>query len=149
MDKIDFKKTGWLAIKKNNLAPNFTAEDINGEIVSLSRLRGKYVLLDFWATWCGPCMEEVPFINKIRSDYPVSKLAVIGVSSDNNYNKFLKGVLVNKMNWTHIYDNERINTLYGADALPTTYLIDEKGIIVFSSKEDDNKVFVEMLKKIK
>jgi len=129
---------GQLYTKKNDTAPFFESKDITGKMVSLKKYRGKYVLLDFWASWCVPCMEEVPQVNAIRKTYPKNKLQIIGVSSDSDPGAFRKAIKKFSMNsWTHIFGDQSIQNAYGNKPIPTLYLVDKKGIIIYSSWEDN------------
>lgn len=74
-------------LKLNEAVPPFTITTIEGKKISLNQLKGKYVLLDFWATWCPPCLADMPFIKEIRKKYPLEKLVIIGVSLDHDSKK--------------------------------------------------------------
>ncbi len=119
------------ADKNRHLAPNFALKDGDGKVVHLSDYRGKVVLLDFWATWCGPCKIEIPwFIDFQRKDQDKG-LVVLGVSMDddgwNVIKPFIKGL---KMNYRVLIGDDKTAQLYGGvDALPTTFLIDREGRI--------------------
>jgi thiol-disulfide isomerase/thioredoxin len=130
---------------KNNIAPEFTTKDITGKIINLKSFRGKLVLLNFWASWCGPCLEEVPFINKIRESYSNEKLEIIGVSYDRDSIAFSSCVMKNKMNWIHIYNDTDLEKKYGNKPIPSLYLIDEKGVILYSNWEDNNDTLISLL----
>lgn len=127
----------------NTQAPLFNSTDIKGIQVTLSKFKNKYVLLDFWATWCPPCLKEIPFIKKIRNDYPQNKLEIISISSDRNMAELKRGIEKNEMNWTHILDEgNKIQNLFGVLAIPATILINNEGIIIYSSleKKDENEL---------
>jgi peroxiredoxin len=117
--------------KDRHQAPDFALKDGDGKMVHLSDYRGKVVLLDFWATWCGPCKIEIPwFIDFQRKDQDKG-LVVLGVSMDDEgwpvIKPFVKGV---KMNYRVLIGDDRTAQLYGGiDALPTTFLIDREGRI--------------------
>jgi thiol-disulfide isomerase/thioredoxin len=131
--------------KKNNIAPEFITKDITGKIITLNSFKGKLVLLNFWASWCGPCLEKVPFINKIRESYSSEKLAIIGVSYDSDSIAFRSCVEKNKMNWIHIYGDADLVKKYGNKPIPSLYLIDEKGVILYSNWEDNNDTLISLL----
>jgi len=117
---------------KGTAAPAFSFTDITGHNYQLTDFKGKYVLLDFWATWCGPCMQAVPFMKELREQYPMDKLVMIGLNYDHDAAKFRKAVTANKMNWLHCFDKNRdIGRLFGEDALPTFILIDKDGRIIY------------------
>jgi len=146
--KIKGLLAGRIATQKNYPAPNFAIKDIIGNVIQLSDFKGKYVLLDFWATWCAPCMAQLPFIKKIRSDYPADKLVVIGISADVNYYRFDSVVKENNMNWIHCFGNADLPKEYGVDAIPAILLIDKNGILIFDGKKEDNNTLISLLKKM-
>ncbi|WP_184548696.1 TlpA family protein disulfide reductase [Mucilaginibacter sp. FT3.2] len=135
-------------LKLNEAIPTFSVTTIDGKKISLTELKGKYVLLDFWATWCPPCLAEMPFIKAIRKNYPAEKLVIIGISQDNDSAKL--GVFVKKqeMNWLHIYDrNKALVNLYGIEAIPTLILMDKAGKMIYKSDfvEDDKDRLLKVL----
>lgn len=128
---------GRLFIKKGNNAPTFDVEDYLGNKVSSEKLRGKFVLMNFWATWCSPCIDEIPMLKKIRDTYSKEKLEMISVSLDNNLTAFKKGINKYELNWINIFSNTNLQNLFGKKPIPSVYLIDPNGILLFSSWEDD------------
>ncbi|HEX6982209.1 MAG TPA: TlpA disulfide reductase family protein [Balneolaceae bacterium] len=115
-------------------APDFQAKTIEGETVSLSNLKGKIILLDFWAMWCGPCIPEIPHIKSIRSDHSEEELQIVGISLDENVEKLNQFINEREMNWPHIIQPEswkdEITKLYNISRIPQTYIINREGIIV-------------------
>ncbi|SHL79347.1 Thiol-disulfide isomerase or thioredoxin [Chitinophaga jiangningensis] len=126
-------------------APNFQAADVNGKSIQLADYKGKYVLLDFWATWCHPCMAKVPFLKKIRSKYPESKLVMIGINLDDSKAAAQRTIKAKAMNWTHIYDPRIIPGTYGVNYIPMLYLIDPKGKIVYNNDRQTEAELLEIL----
>ena len=122
-------------IKVNAPAPGFEATDILGNKVALDSLRGKYVLLDFWGTWCPPCMEQIPFIKNLRDTYSRDDLVIISISTDTNRKQFEKVIKEKEMNWVHIYDKTVLPDKYRVRAYPTLILINDKGVIVYDGKK--------------
>ena len=124
------------AIKAANLreaAPDFALRDANGSIVKLSDYKGKVVLLDFWATWCGACKIEIPWFIEFENKYKNRGLAVIGVSMDEDGWTAVKPFLENeKVNYPVVVGNEDLAKLYGVEALPMTLLIGRDGKIASS-----------------
>ena len=112
------------------LAPNFQTTDIEGKNIALNDFRGKHVLLVFWATWCAPCVREVPIIKDIRNKYKPDDLAIIYVSDDSDKNRFLNFIKKKQMNWNHIYGNKTIAKDYFVNGIPETVLINPEGKII-------------------
>ncbi|RYX82497.1 TlpA family protein disulfide reductase, partial [bacterium] len=121
-------------LKADKAAPAFSIKTIDGKNISLASLKGRYVLLDFWATWCAPCMRDVPFIKTVRKRYAPDKLIIIGISQDRNLAKLKQVIKQQGMNWVHYYDGEtEISKLYGINEFPTLILLDDKGKIIYKS----------------
>ncbi len=138
---------GNLFIKSGETSPSFVATDYRGNVISLSKLKGKYVLMSFWATWCAPCLAEIPMLKKIRKDYKVDDLEMISVSCDKDSTAFIKKITDLNMNWNNVFGNADLSNKFGNKPIPSLYLIDPNGIIKFSSWEDEEKVLLEILKK--
>jgi len=115
-------------------APDFESLTPTGTSVKLSDLRGKYVLLDFWASWCAPCRDENPNIVKQYHAYKDKGFTVLGVSLDENQAAWLKAIKDDKLEWTQVSELKRWDSeagqLYKITAIPTSYLIDPDGIII-------------------
>ncbi len=121
------------AASARKVAPDFTLTDANGAAVKLSDLRGKVVLLNFWATWCGPCALEIPWFIEFEQQYRAQGLEVVGVSMDEDGWKVVKPyVQEHKVNYRVLLGDESVGQLYGGvDSLPTTFLIDRTGKVAF------------------
>ncbi|TKK69298.1 TlpA family protein disulfide reductase [Ilyomonas limi] len=130
---------GRIGVHKNSPAPDFTSKDSSGKIIALKDYLGKKdVLLVFWATWCVPCMQEVPAIKEIHDQYPPEKLEIISVAFPSDYATFSKVIKEKDMNWINIYnDLDVINSYGGYQGIPRVYLIDRSGKIVYERNEDD------------
>ena len=116
-------------------APDFTRVDATGHKVRLSKYRGKGVLLDFWATWCTGCKEEIPWYVEFAEKYRKNGLAVLGVSMDDDGWKAVRPFLAEKMKLTYpvvIGDNALAQQFGGIKSLPATLLIDRQGRIAYS-----------------
>ena len=126
-----------------NNAPDIAAKDSAGVVHSLSDYRGKYILLDYWASWCVPCRIQVPFLQKVYAEYG-SKVQVISVSVDTERDKWIEAIQKDKMDWLNISDLAGINGPSAApfkiEAVPTIYLIDPDGRIL-SKKLNDKGVY--------
>lgn len=116
------------------LAPDFTLTDANGQSVKLSDYRGKVVLLNFWATWCGPCQIEIPWFEEFEQQFKSKGFEVVGVSMDDDGWKVVKPYITeHKLNYRVLLGNETVSQLYGGlDALPTTFMIGRDGKFAFS-----------------
>jgi len=115
-------------------AANFTLADASGAKVALTDYKGKVVLLNFWATWCGPCKVEIPWFMEFNKTYKDRGLAVVGVSLDDDGWKSVKPYLAEKkIDYTVVVGNDAVSKSYGdVDSLPTTFIIDQDGRIAFT-----------------
>jgi len=116
-------------------AREFTATDIDGKVWTLDGLRGKVALLDFWATWCGPCRREIPGLVELAAAYRPDELVILGVSLDTlermPVEQFRQWLAENKMTWPQVYEGSgwdgAIARLYGIPAIPFPVLLDAEG----------------------
>lgn len=113
---------------------DFTQNDLSGKPVSFSSMKGKYVLVDFWASWCGPCRAENPNVVKAYQKYSPKGFTVLGVSLDDNAEKWKKAVADDKLDWTQVSDlkgwKNEVSTYYGLQGIPANYLVDPNGVII-------------------
>jgi peroxiredoxin len=118
-------------VKPGEAAPNFQLRDMEGRMVALSDLRGKIVLINFWATWCGPCRVEMPAMEQLYRAYSRKDFEILAVSTDP------QGVAVtrpfqqeNHLTFPILHDAEyRVGLAYGARSLPMTFVVDREGVV--------------------
>jgi len=112
-------------------APNWTLKDVHGDPVSLSQFAGHPVVMDFWATWCGPCQMEMPWWQQLQKQYQSQGLVIIGVSEDMNLGDVQKYLARNPTNYQIVWDgNSTLQNTYGSPfGLPTTLFINRQGKI--------------------
>ena len=113
-------------------APSYAARDLKGDSVSLALLRGKPVLLNVWATWCLPCKEEIPYLEKLHGEHAAKGLQIIGVSIDARGDEAKIESFASDFRMTYPIwrdPDERVNTRFLAIGVPSTYLIDRDGVL--------------------
>ncbi|HRP31033.1 MAG TPA: TlpA disulfide reductase family protein [Agriterribacter sp.] len=119
------------------MAPEFTLNDVTGKPVSLSSFKGKYTLVEFWASWCAPCRQENPNVIKAYNMYNTKGFEVLGVSLDDEKEDWTKAIKDDKLPWTHVSDLEGWQsapaTLYGVKFVPINFLLDKDGKIIARS----------------
>jgi len=116
------------------LAPDFSLPDTTGTQIALSSFRGKYVLIDFWAAWCGPCRREMPNMLKLYNDFKDKNFTILGVSLDKTRANWVGAIRSDKLPWTQVSDlkfwQSEVAGLYDVKAIPYTVLLDKEGKIV-------------------
>ena len=118
--------------KKQHLASNFTLKNLEGEDVSLSQFRGKYLLINFWATWCAPCKIEMPSLEKLYRQFKSDNFDMIGISNDMFGARVVRPYIkATNLTFPMLLDQRMIaSRQFGIVSLPTTVLIDPQGIII-------------------
>ncbi|MCE1188069.1 MAG: TlpA family protein disulfide reductase [Ignavibacteria bacterium] len=133
------------------VAPDFSLTSTDGKMVKLSDYRGKVVILDFWATWCGPCRKGIPDLIELQNKYK-NDLVVIGISVDRESKGAVPGFIAkNKINYPIVYfTDEVINAYGGITGIPTSFIIDRNGKIVDTHVGLVNKsVYTDLVEKLK
>jgi peroxiredoxin len=131
--------------KKNNVAeegddingkviPDFEQSDVNGKSVSIKSFRGKYVLIDFWASWCGPCRGENPNVVAAYNKYKDKNFTVLGISLDKSKDPWLQAIQDDGLVWTHVSDlkgwGNAVAQKFKIQSIPQNFLIDPNGVII-------------------
>jgi thiol-disulfide isomerase/thioredoxin len=113
---------------------DFKQNQPDGSLVSFSSFKGKYVLVDFWASWCGPCRAENPRVLKAYNKYKDKGFTVLGISIDSKKDKWEKAISEDQMPWIQVSDlkgsKNEIAVYYGIHAIPSNYLVDQNGVII-------------------
>jgi peroxiredoxin len=132
--------TGKIAI--GNMAPDFTMADTDGKPISLSSFKGKYLLVDFWASWCGPCRGENPNVVANFNKYKNKNFTILGVSLDQDKAAWLGAIKKDNLTWTHVSDlkwwNNAAAKMYGVESIPFNLLLDPTGKIIATDLRDED-----------
>lgn len=137
-DGLALRKTidGFMAVRIGAVAPLFESPDTSGVSINLKDFRGKYVLLDFWASWCGPCREENPNVVKAYEQFKDKNFTIIGISLDQpgKRDAWIKAIQADGLVWQHVSDlsywNNAVAKLYSIRSIPQNFLLDPQGKIV-------------------
>ena len=124
-----------LGIEIGSKAPEIALSDLNGKIIKLSSLKGKVVLIDFWASWCRPCRAENPNVVRLYKKYKNKNFTIFSISLDQDKNKWKDAINQDKLSWpNHVSElsgwRSTPATKYGVSSIPKTFLIDKNGIII-------------------
>ena len=122
-------------------AVDFALNDTTGNPIAISSFKGKYLLIDFWASWCGPCRRENPNVVTLYNDFNDKGFEIIGVSFDEDGNKWVDAIKQDGLTWPHVSDlqgwGSAAGKLYGINSIPATVLLDRNGIIVAKNLRGD------------
>jgi len=147
------KIEGAKSIKINTKAKEFTQQSSSGQKISLRQFQGKYVLLDFWASWCAPCRKEHPNLIKTYEQFKNKNFDIISISLDSERDRWLNAIEKDKLTWTQISDlkgqQNEIAVAYGVQAIPINFLINPDGLILEKNikGEELTELLNELLKK--
>jgi peroxiredoxin len=132
------QETTWLGKQ----APDLSLPDANGNMLSLTSFRGKYLLVDFWASWCAPCRAENPNVVKAYRNFKGKNFAILGVSLDDDKDAWEQAVMADTLTWTQVSDLKRWDSkakdVFGLNSIPYNVLIDPQGKIIGEGLEGPN-----------
>lgn len=154
MEKFDATCKQWEILRAGSPSPSFNAPDVNGNMVSLESLKGKYVYIDIWATWCGPCRGELPYMTKLEEQYAGKDIHFVGLSCDSNKSAWEKRIQKGDMKGIQLHLGTKSDFMqkYLINGIPRFVLLDREGRIIKANAprpSDPNitKIFDELLKK--
>ncbi|PKQ63088.1 hypothetical protein BZG02_09990 [Labilibaculum filiforme] len=130
INKMISRRDNQQRVAIGNSAPIFNLPSDKGENISIEAYKGKYLLIDFWASWCGPCRAEIPNVKNVYKEYQEKGLEVLSVSTDADEKAWLKAVEQEEMPWIQVRDTKSVSASYNITYIPMIYLIDPNGKII-------------------
>ena len=138
---ITFSITINAQIKIGDTTPSITLKSNNNNEVSIASFKGKYVLVDFWASWCAPCRLGNKKLVKLHNEVSASKVEIIGISIDTDANKWLKAIEKDKIKFTQLIDPKGFDAnaalQFGVEELPSKYLFNPEGILIAKNPSEE------------
>jgi thiol-disulfide isomerase/thioredoxin len=119
-------------------APDFKIKDMDGKVISLQDLKVKYVLLDFWASWCVPCRRLTPLLKTFRAHYSSQKLVMISLSIDNDRKNLEKAIAEDKPTWPQILVDNNLRNSYVIGSIPEILLLNPRGIVIYNREQEND-----------
>ena len=142
IEKVDAMKTIQRSLVVGGAFPDFQEKDLDGKPLSISRFKGKVLLVDFWATWCGPCRVELPNVIATYQKHHKKGFEILGISLDQDEQAMKKFLASNKMTWPQYFDGlgwqNKLAARYGVNSIPATYLLDAQGKIIARDLRGDD-----------
>ena len=139
-------------VKISELAPDFTLKTLKGSNLRLEEYRGQVVLINFWASWCGPCRQEMPILDRLHKRYEDAGFAVLGVNVEGEISPAQKIVDKTKVTFPVLIDEgQLVSELYQLEAMPSTVVVDRDGVVRYvhrGYKPGDEAKYVEVVKKL-
>ena len=128
-------------IKVGDKLPAITLKSISNSDVNLTSFQGKYILIDFWASWCGPCRLGNKKLVKLHNEVSSDKMQIIGISIDTDTNKWLKAVEKDKIKFTQLIDSKGFDAetaiQFGVEELPSKFLFNEEGVLIAKNPTEE------------
>ncbi len=134
-------------------APDFTLKDASGKSATLSAYKGRVIMINFWATWCPPCRQEMPSMELLFQEYNKKGFEILAISSDSQGEKIVKPFMeFYELSFTALMDTDgKVHSAYGVTSIPTTYIVDKKGSIaqkIMGPRDWKDKNSKEMIEKL-